>query len=162
MTDSSKALQRIEVYFEEFCTGVRDCINAEFFVRADLLDAYDRLARLRDRFKKEKNNLDPGALAALTKVFENNVFIHGMMNIRQVAEHVKKRGEELVIYTADNRPITLNAVLSAMPMFAASRVTLTDITGSPYHLDHLRMLREAEKRITKAMNKAGFKKPERG
>ncbi len=79
----------------------------------------------------------------------------GMMNIRQVAEHVRKRGDELVIWTRANEPITLDSESSAMAMFSASRVTLTDITGSPYTLDHLQMLREAEKRITNAMSKVG-------
>ncbi len=79
----------------------------------------------------------------------------GMMNIRQVAEHVRKRDDELVIWTRANEPITLDSESSAMAMFSASRVTLTDITGSPYTLDHLQMLRESEKRITSAMSKVG-------
>ena len=119
------------------------------------MTGYARLSRLRDRFKAEKHNLDPSALAALSKVFENDTFIKGMMTIRQVGEHVKKRGNDLVIWTTANKPITLGTESSAMAMFSASHVTLTDIAGNPYHLDHLQMLGEAEERITNAMSKAG-------
>ncbi|MFQ6018721.1 MAG: hypothetical protein ACE5KF_11065, partial [Kiloniellaceae bacterium] len=154
MTNSSEAFQRIEGYFDEFCKGVDVCLMTDLFVRGDLLDAYGRLARLRDRFKAEKHNLNPAALAALSKVFEHDTFIKGMMHIRQVGEHVKKRGGQLVIWTTGNEPITLDAESSAMAVFSASPVTLTDIHGNPHPLDHLEMLREAEKRITNAMSKA--------
>jgi len=155
MTNSSEAIQRIESYFDEFCDGVKDCLRAELFVRRDLLDAYAGLARLRDRFikEKEKHNLNPSELEALSKVFEKDTFIKGMMKIRLVGEHVQKRGEELVFDTTDNVPITVDAKLSATPMFSANRVTLTDITGSQNQWDHLKALQEAEKRITKAMSK---------
>ena len=154
MANNSEALQRIESYFDEFCKGVKDCLTTQLFVRGDLLDAYSRLARLRDRFRAEKNNLNPSALAALSKVFENDTFIKGMMHIRQVGEHVKRRGvDDLVIWTTGNAPITLSAETSAMSMFSAFCVTVTDNLGKPHPLNHLQMLQEAEKRITKAMSK---------
>ena len=109
---------------------------------------------MRDRFKAEKDTLNPSALAALSKVFEKDTFVKGTMNIRQVGEHVRKRGDDLVIWTTGNAPITLDAESSAMSMFSASCVTLTDILGKPHPLDHLQILQEAEKRITKAMSKA--------
>ncbi len=127
---------------------------AELFIRGDLLDAYARLVRLRNRFKAEKHDLNPAALAALSKVFEHDTFIKGMINIRQIGEHVKKHGDELVIWTTGTAPITLDAESSAMAFFSASTVFLNDTDGNPHRLDHLEMLKETEKRIAAAMTKA--------
>ena len=156
--NTSDALERIETYFREFCEGVENCLKAEFFDRGDLLDAYSRLARLRDRFsaEAEKGNLDPAALRALAKVFENDVFIRGMMNLRQVAEHVTKKGSVLEIWTTSNAPVSLDSQSSAASVFSSLGVTLTDVTGSPFRLEHPKMLREAEKRITNAMGRTGW------
>lgn len=155
MTNSSEAIQRIEISFDEFRKGVGGCLTAGIFNRGELLDAYGRLHRLRERFmvEKEKKNLNASARAALSKVFEDDTFIEGMMNIRLVGEHVEKRGE-LVIWTTSNAPIRMQAGSSAMSVFSAYDVTLTQATGNPYRLEHLQMLQEAEKRIANAMNKA--------
>lgn len=152
----SEAFQRIEAYFEEFCRGLARCLGEEPFDRADLFDIYARLSRLRDRFteEKERRNFHPAELAALSKVFEDDRFIEGMMNMRQVAEHVRKRGEKFDIWTKDNAPISLNPDSSAMESFSAYRVTLTTMTGNQFHLDHLKRLEEAKRRIAAAMRTA--------
>ena len=153
MTNSSEALQRIEGYFEAFRMAVDRCRATTGFVAADWQDAYGRLARMRERYMKEKPNLHESERQVLSKVFEKDTFTEGMMNIRHVAEHVKKRGP-FTIQTTRNVPITLDVESSAAAMFAASSVLLTDTDGDTHRVDHLGMLEEMEKRIAAAMTKA--------
>lgn len=110
--------------------------------------------RLRERYVKEKPNLNKPECEALSKVFEHNTFTEGMMNIRHVAEHVKKRGSDFIVRTTTNAPITLNSESSAMAVFPASTVSLRDTDGNSHCLDHLKMFEEMEKRIAAAITKA--------
>ena len=153
MTNSSEAFQRIEGYFGAFRTAIDSCRMTGTFLAADWQDAYARLARLRDRYMKEKPQLTRAELEALSKVFEQDTFTEGMMDIRQVGEHVRKRGD-LVIRTTSNAPITLSAESSAMALFSASTVFLNGTDGNPQRVDHLEMLEEMKKRIAATMTKA--------
>lgn len=153
MTNNSEAFQRIETYFESFRTKIENCRKAPTFNAADWQDAYGRFARLRGRYMKEKPNLDKPERKALSKVFEEDTFTKGMMDIRQVSEHVTKR-PPLMIRTKSNTPITLKAESSAMAIFSASAVFVNDTEENPYRLDHLQMLEELERRIATAMTKA--------
>ncbi len=153
MTNSSEAYQRIEVYFGDFRAAIEKCRMAGTFIAADWQDAYARLARLRERYKKEKTDLTRAERAALFKVFEDDTFTKGMMEIRQVGEHVKRPGN-FGIRTTSNAPITLTAESSAMAFFSASAVFLNDADGKRYRVDHLEMLEEMQKRIAAAMTKA--------
>ena len=54
-------------------------------------------------------------LQALQKVFEDDTSIAGMMEVRQVAEHVIRR-DGPVIRTVSNVPIQLTAESSALAM----------------------------------------------
>ncbi len=123
------------------------------FIAADWQEAYARFARLRERYKKEKTDLTRAEREALSKVFEHDTFAEGMMNIRHVGEHTKKRAE-FVIRTPRNVPITLGAESSAMAVFSASSVFLNDTGGKTHRVDHLEMLEEMQKKIAVAMTKA--------
>ena len=93
---------------------------------------------------------------ALKKVFEDDVFIKGMMKIRQVSEHVIiQRGREgMQIYTTDNGPFELPVEASAMSMFAAPVVRLKDMDGALHTIDHLKQLNETKRRVSSALAKA--------
>ena len=54
MTDNSAAMDSIISDFEAFKEAVSKCRTSDRFVAADWQDAYARLARLRERFEKEK------------------------------------------------------------------------------------------------------------
>lgn len=153
MINSSEAFQRIESYFEAFRTAIEKCRTAGAFLAADWQDAYGRLARLRDRYMQEKPNLTQSERKALSKVFEHDTFTEGMMNIRQVGEHVRRRGD-FMIRTTTNTPITLDVRSSAMAVFSACTVFLPDTDGNSHRVDHLEMLKEMKKRIAAAMTKA--------
>lgn len=148
----TEALARIEQDFEAFRDAVVRCRSAVVFRRADLQDAYGRLARVRDRYLKEKDALDPSERPALEKAMESDTFFRGMMDFRQVGEHVTKR-RELTIRTVDNVPIHLDFDTSAMAAFAAPIVTLPDTQGVQHRIDHLKLLNEAEKRIGAALGR---------
>lgn len=156
MTIRSEAFQRIEIYFEAFRTEIKKCRTAAAFIAADWQDAYARLARLRDRYVKEKRNLDKPEREALSKVFEHDTFTEGMMNIRHVPEHIRKRGSDFMLRTTTNAPITLDTESSAMAVFSASTVSLRDTDGNLHCVDHLKMLAEMEKRIAAAITKASL------
>ena len=153
MTQISEAFQRIESYFEDFRTAVEKCRTAGDFIAADWQDTYARFARLRNRYLKEKDNLKPSELQALSKVFEYDTFTEGMMEIRNVGEHVAKR-VDFTIRTTSNAPITLSIESSARAFFTASTVFLDDTDGKKHRVDHLEMLSEMEKRIDSAITRA--------
>jgi hypothetical protein len=88
----SEALERIRQYSVEFSQSVERCSSASAFVSLDLKNAYGALGRLRDRYVREKTVLTPNERAALQKALDDDVFIDGMMNLRQLAEHVVVRG----------------------------------------------------------------------
>lgn len=112
-----------------------------------------RLGRLRDRNKHEENSLERSERDALSKVFYKDIFTEAMMNIRQVAEHVSKRGT-FVIRTPNNASIPLAEESVAMAVFSASTVRLDDVEGKTHRLDHLTMLEEMKNRIAAAIRKA--------
>lgn len=146
----TEALERVVAYFEEFRGSVNDCRQAGSFRPSDWKEAYGALGRLRDRYKHEKGGLTADQRAALEKVFENDPFIEGMMEFRQVGEHVIRRGGPL-IRTTGNAPIQLTVESSAMAVFSAPVVVLRDIASALHTIDHLKMLEEAERRIGAAL-----------
>ncbi len=149
----SDALKRIEEYAQPFRDGIARCEAAAAFNMADWIDAYNRLARLRDRYDAEKDHLTPSERQALSKVFDNDVFIKGMIAVRQIGEHVTKRGGA-VITTTGNAPISLDVETSAMAYYAAPRVKVADVKGQPQEVNHLERLQEAQKRIDAAILRA--------
>jgi hypothetical protein len=149
----SDALKTIEECFQEFRRGIARCEAATAFDRADLLDAQNRLNRLRDRYVAKTNNLTTLEHEALSKVFDQDVFIKGMLDGRQIGEHVKKRGGAIIRTTA-NAPIELHAETSAMSYFRDWRVEVSDVKGRPHEVDHLKNLKEAEMRIDAAIRTA--------
>lgn len=150
----TEALVRIVSYFEEFRESVKDCRVAESFRPADWKEAYAALGRLRERYKHEKAGLTADQQEALEKVFENDTFIEGLMEFRQVGEHVVRRGGP-VIRTIGNAPIQLTVESSAMAVFAGPVVVLRDVASVPHRIDHLKMLEEAERRIGAALERVG-------
>ncbi len=148
------AIDRIAAQFEEFKQSIEYCRKGSVFRSADRKEAYGALGRVRDRYKFEKEDLTTLERAPLRKVFEDDTFIKGMMDIRQIGEHVVCRGGPL-IRTTRNAPIQLTEESSAMAVFAAPIVTLPDIALVPHRIDHLEMLEEAQRRIATALTKAG-------
>jgi hypothetical protein len=109
--------------------------------------------RLRDRYVAEGRNLTPSEHQALSKVFEKDAFIQGMIDARQIGEHVTNRGGA-VIRTTSNVPIPLDFETSAMSYYAAPRVRVADVEGQPQDVNHLERLQEAQKRIDAAILRA--------
>jgi hypothetical protein len=155
MTDTT-ALDRIATYYEEFRQSVERCCSAKTFMAGDWKGAYDALYRLKERYRHEKGNLTREQRAALYKAFEDDAFIGGMMELRQVGTHVARR-EGPTIYTTGNAPITLTAESSAMAVFGGPIVRLLDNAGKPHTLDHAQRLQAAERRIGDALVKAGHR-----
>src|SRR5437870_2119041 len=113
----SESFDRIEKHFVAFSEGIERCRTAKTFNAADWQDAYNRLSRLRDRYLNEKPNLSASEQAALDKVFEHDSFIKGLLDIRQIGEHVQKRTLPVIpVYT--KTPITLHAETSAGAVFS--------------------------------------------
>jgi hypothetical protein len=125
------SLERVTAYFEEFRESVNGCRSADSFKLGNWKGAYGALGRLRDRYLHEKGELTSAQRAARQKVFENDTFIEGMMELRQVGEHVIRRGEPL-IRTTGNAPIRLTVETSAMAVFAAPIVVLRDVKNTPH------------------------------
>jgi len=153
MDESSNSLRGIESYFEDFCLSIERCRTASVFHAADWQDAYTRLARLRERYKADEGGLLPFERKALSKVFEHDPFTQGMMQIRQVAEHIH-RNDTFTVRTPGNAPVVLDTDSSAKAVFSSSTPTLIDTAGQPHRLDHLQMLQEMERRMAKAIAKA--------
>lgn len=152
----SEALDRILDYARAFSDGVARC-RATIFNAADVQDAYNRLSRLRDRYRHEKRErrLDPVEEQALRKVFEEDPFIEGMLDGRQIGEHVQKRsGSEPVVRLWTNSPIPLSVETSAGSFFAGPISVVHDVQGKPHSVNHLEQLGEAEKRVQRAISLA--------
>jgi hypothetical protein len=147
------ALNRVQKYVQEFCEALARCDIASIFSSADHQDALNRLARLRDRFQAERRHLTHGEARALAKALDEDAFIQGMLDGRQIGEHVTNR-RGAVIRTPRGTPITLEAQTSAMSFFADQLVRVSDVKGNLHELDHLARLKEAEKRIVAAMRNA--------
>jgi hypothetical protein len=158
MTDSSDAFQRIKEDYKAFCESIKKCRMAKTFDRAEWQDAYERGARVRDRFRKERRqgNLTQSELKVLSKVFDDDEFTKGMMETRNVGEHAQKRQtqESIVIRTPYNQPIELSGETSAMQMFAEKTVSLTDIKGNEYRVNHLEQLETLAERMRRAIDRA--------
>jgi hypothetical protein len=152
MTDG---LKRIAAYYDEFCQSVEVCraAAAASYRSLDWKAAYSALGRMRDRYRHERGGLALGEQTALKKVFENDAFIEGLMDFRQVGEHVIRRGGP-VIRTISNAPVRLTVESSAMAVFAGPVVVLPDITGAEHTIDHLKLLQEALRRIGAALERA--------
>ena len=155
MNSNSEAFKTIKIYHERFRESIENCKKAVTFNPADCEDAYARAARVRERYMEEKENstLCPSELNALSRVFENDVFTQGMMNIRHVGEHVTKR-VDFLIRTTKNEAIKLPAATSAMAMFAHSTVILNDTAGKPHQISHFELLEELKQRYDAAIKKA--------
>jgi hypothetical protein len=153
MDGPTEALQRIEAYFTEFEQSVTACRSASSKA-VDWKAAYGALGRLRERYHHEEKNLTGKERAALQKVFDGDPFIKGMMELRQVAEHVVRREPGPLIRTTQNAPVQLTVESSAMAVFAGSVVILRDVANVAHTVDHLKMLEEARRRIRAALKKA--------
>ncbi len=150
----SEALSRIEDYITAFSEGIERCATASTFKPADWQDAYNRLSRLRDRYKKEQSNLTASEKKVLAKVFEDDRFIKTLLDTRQIGEHVTKRTAPTIALYTTGAAAQIPCEVSALPMFAGPSVTIPDIDGRPHQIDHLQNLREAECRITTALARA--------
>ncbi len=160
MSHSSDALQIIEEKFREFCAQIERCRTAQPVDLADLQDAYSRLARLRVRYEREKDqrNLNRSELEPLSNVFEHNIFIEGLMNIRNVGDHVEKH-ESFRVSTPDKQTWTFEPGSSARSFFdsAAPNVAapnVVDSAGISRRIEHVNWLGEAEKLIASAIARA--------
>ena len=155
MRRSSEALQRIEDDFDAFRQKVDLCRNSETCTGGDIRDAYSRLNRLRERYEleRDKGNLTYSQRQELENTLEYDVFLKGLMQLRQISEHVKLKSEP-VIRTVGNAPIRLDQESSAAGVFAKATVFLTQNNGAPYRCDHLEKLEEAVKRIGRALQRA--------
>jgi len=149
----SEALDRILPYAHSFSELIERCRHDPTFNAADWQDAYNRLNRLRDRYNHEKSNLDHSERQALIKVFEEDAFIEGLLHIRQIGEHVQMRSEP-VIRSMTNAPIPICVETSALGFFQAPVVRVPDTTGQLHSINHLQNLKEAEKRIQRALDSA--------
>ena len=130
-----------------FSDKVAECCRATSFDADDYRDAIGRLGRLRERYQHEQRNgtLDPGEAEALYKVFEDDVFIKGMLDVRKISEHIEKRsGGGAVIRLKDNSPIPLSAQTSAGALFAGPIYSVHRSQGQVHSVDHRKQLQDAE------------------
>jgi hypothetical protein len=121
---------------------------------ADIQDAYDRLDRLRNRYKYEADkarSLDSAEREALEKVFEKNSFIEGMCKSRVIGHHVTG---DLLLYDINHSPFELAASTSGASLYANRRVSVSDKKGERHDIDHLKSLTQAVDYIAKAIAKA--------
>jgi hypothetical protein len=155
-TTSNTGLDRIRRRAQAFYDIVARTAIARPYDIDLCLDAYNRLSRLRDRYEHEKHNhtLAPLQLAALKKVFEQDEFIKGMLNARQIGEHVQRRsrGErEVQLYTTE--PIHVPVEVSVEAFFCRAVYVIKGLDGKVrYH--HLDQLQKAEQRVRAAMQRA--------
>jgi hypothetical protein len=155
MASNSESLKRIKSDIDDFHTAVEEFKSATVFNRKDCRDAYAGASRVRDRFKEEekRGDMTPGGRKVLSNVFNENVFTKGMMQIRQVGEHVVQN-TDFTIRTPHGAPIILPATVSAMAMFSNFTVTLNDTTGRTHQINHCIWLSELDKSFRKALEKA--------
>jgi hypothetical protein len=154
-----EALNRILDYARKFSDKIEVCRHYPTFNAADWEDAYNRLSRLRDRYLHEKPNLDPAEAQALRKVFEEDDFIEDMLKVRQIGEHVHQGNDPSTVRLMTNATIPICVETSALGFFGAAVVRLPDIRGQLHSINHLQNLKEAEKRIQRALDRATNKLP---
>jgi len=118
---------------------------------------YGRLGRLRERYVNERDShtLDSVEHEELRKVFEEDVFIKGMLDGRQISEHIHKRsGGQPVIRRKDNSPIPLSVQVSAESFFGGPVLPMPDdLRRTTQPVTHLDQLEEAERRIKRALDR---------
>ncbi len=149
----TSAFARVEEYFVAFQEQLGTVKTHTPFSPSALMDTVNRLARLKDRYDAERPKLSPVELGALDKVFRSDPYIAGVLESRQIGEHVTKRGGA-TIRTTRNEPIELDCETSAMGFFAAREVRVVDVEGRAHNIDHVRQLEEAERRIAAALRRA--------
>ena len=141
-------------YAQRFFDAVDRCAAATAHNEADLADAYNRLNRTRERYRKQKTSLNERQRAALDKVFVNDLFIQRLLSgARQLGEHMDKHGATVEIRTPKNEPMIFPIQVSALPFYGGAVVRLPDIHGVVRKIDHLAFLREAERRIRAALQR---------
>jgi hypothetical protein len=155
MSEALERIRRLAQDFTELVERCRICNTIAVPIKtADLQDAYSRLNRLRERYIREKKYLTASEHQALSKVFEHDTFIEGLITIRVVGDHVEQRTNPVVIYTRANVPLEFCVETSAMAVFAGPIVRLPDIHGQSQTINHLENLLEADKRVQKALARA--------
>ncbi len=154
MSQGSEALQSIEVDFEEYCRQIEKCRQAANFEPEDWKGAYGALKRLYERYdKKERQLLTNSERHALNKVFYKDNFTKGLMKIRDVAEHVKKR-KDFHIYSLTGECWTFDYEMSAREFFCSSDPYVLDINGVSRHIEHLKWLEAWEEAVASAIARA--------
>ena len=104
----------------------------------------------------EKGKLDKRERTALSKVFENDIFIKDLLKIRSVGSHIQSdvalRRGALELRHKSGASIHLVAETSAKALFEAAVTILNDAQGRPKTINHLENLEEAKKRIAAAFD----------
>jgi len=124
----STALLIVEHYFIAFEEKVARCRDSNTFCPHELMDAYSRFARLRDRYIEEQSNLEPSEKRELCRTFENDTYTQGMMRLRIIADHsVTSSNENITLRIPNREPIVISAETSAMQVFQASTVYIPTV-----------------------------------
>jgi hypothetical protein len=154
MGATETGLDRIRSCAQDFYEKVHHFVTTPYNA-ADCQDTYNRLSRLRDRYlhEVEEKSLTPVQHTALRKVFEEDGFIQGMLEMRQAGEHVKKR-DGPVIRLRTGKPIPLSVETSALAFFGQSVFMFKEPDGKVHFHSHADELREAEHRVKAAMRRA--------
>jgi hypothetical protein len=157
-TNPGTGLSRILAAAREFSSLLDKHSKATKHDPADCEDVYNRLSRLKNRFDHEvsRHTLTQSELVALRKVFKEDDFIKGMLDGRQIGEHVQKRsggGPRIPLYT--NQRIRLTDEVSAGAFFGNPIFSFKDASGEIQYHNHKDKLREAERRIKEALRRAG-------
>jgi hypothetical protein len=109
MTDS---LERIESEFQLFRDKVGQCRNRMGDIReamGDIRNAYDRLYYTAQRYEHEAKarSLSKTEYAALSKVFEEDMFIISMLKVRGISNHVVMG--TVTLYPVDSSPFEITS-----------------------------------------------------
>jgi hypothetical protein len=148
----SDGLSRILQEISSFSEAIDRYHSAIPYNGALCRDAYNALNRIRDRYlheRDENRSLELAEDKALRKVFEEDRFIKGMLLGRQIGEHVQIDEPVIRLYT--NSPIPLCAETSAGSFFGGSIASVRDVKGKTHYIDHMKQLKEAQKRIQQAL-----------
>jgi len=154
------ALLQIEEYFLAFQQKVFACRDSASHCPHELMDAYSRLARLRERYLREEDNITPSEKCALERVFVEDTFTEGMMHMRNIADHVVSRSQDRAnIRTPNREPITLDVETSAGQLFSSHTVCLPimqNINNGPTEIEinHIDWLTNLAGNIQRAIGRA--------
>jgi len=131
------------------------------FKPADFKNAYAALTHLQARFEHESNrdSLTPHQLKMLRNVFEENDFMIGMFEVRQIAEHITKSsdGGPVVRLYATGMRIELPVETSVESFFGKPVLILADVHGKVWYddpYDHAKQLAKAEQHLKRAIQRA--------